>query len=169
MGQSSKITQYQLEARVLALRVSGASHEEIAATVTRELRSEKKIEDTISRSSVTRWLDKTDADRRQALGAIQDEYVREHAVSDLEKLNELIDYHYRLWKGDLEDLFYFGKALGSKEMPITLAIQTSAGRQLHELLKTSFRFMGVAGGPLGDEADDPVDLDRYKSKQPDQA
>lgn len=45
MGQSSKITQYQLEARVLALRVSGASHEEIAARVTGELRSEKGIED----------------------------------------------------------------------------------------------------------------------------
>lgn len=71
MGQPSKITQYQLEARVLALRVSGASHEGIAATLTRELRSEQAIEDTISRSSVTRWLEKTDADRRQALGAIQ--------------------------------------------------------------------------------------------------
>jgi hypothetical protein len=43
MGQSSKITQYQLEARVLALRLSGASHEVIAATVTRELRAEKGI------------------------------------------------------------------------------------------------------------------------------
>jgi transcriptional regulator len=44
MGQSSKIEQYQLEARVLALRGSGQSQEEIAATLTRELRSEKKIE-----------------------------------------------------------------------------------------------------------------------------
>ena len=111
----------------MALRASGSSHEEIAATVTRELRSEKKIEDTISRSSVSRWLEKVDADRRQALGEIQDEYVREHAVSDLEKLEELIDYHYRLWKGDLEDLFYFGKKLGSEEMPVSYADQVSAG------------------------------------------
>lgn len=71
MGQSSKITQYQLEARVLALRVSGASHEEIAARVTGELRSEKGIEDTIARASVTRWLKKTEAARGLALSEVQ--------------------------------------------------------------------------------------------------
>ncbi len=112
---------------MLALRWSGLSHEEIAATLTRELRSEKRIEDTIARSSVTRWLKATDAARGLALSEVQAEYVREHAVSDLEKLEELIDYHYRLWKGDLEDLFYFGKKLGSEEMPVSYADQVSAG------------------------------------------
>lgn len=42
MGQLSKIIQYQLEDRVLALRASGSSHEEIAATLTRELPAERR-------------------------------------------------------------------------------------------------------------------------------
>ena len=63
---------------MLALREARTSHEDIGATVTRKLRPEKGIEDTISRPAMTWWLKKMDVARGQALGEIQAEYVREH-------------------------------------------------------------------------------------------
>ncbi len=47
------------------------------------------IEGTIYRAAVSMTLKKIGSVHRQALGAIKDEYVRDHAVSDLEKLTEL--------------------------------------------------------------------------------
>ena len=89
MGQQSKIIVYGLEDRVLALRLTGASHEEIAATISRELKSKKNIEDTVSRGSVSRFLVKEDAERGQALGEIKADYVKESAISDLKILEEM--------------------------------------------------------------------------------
>ena len=162
MGQQSKIIVYGFESRVLALRVTGLSHEEIAAIVTRELKSEKNIEDTVSRGAVTRFLAKEMEARGQIISEIKADYVKESAVTDLKVLEEMKAELYAIWQGKLQAVIL----PDSKTYYYVLRDRENARRELAKVIELGWRFMGVDGSQVPGEGSDPVDLSKYRKPEP---
>jgi len=164
MSQKRIIERYGLQARALTLAASGKKDYEIAEILTREDLAGK---DAISQPSVSRWLKKTRQERGKTAKGIVDDYLKESIPADLKLLDELTQFHLVIFRGNVtmlegED----GKKVHAAT--ITLDTRRTAARDIHEILKTKMKFVGVDGESGGNDRDGaaPVDLEKYRGQKP---
>ena len=160
MGQRPIIEQYALADRILALSASGKKDYQIAEILNRE---DLAGRDSISQPTVSRWLKKVREERGKTARGIVDDYLKESIPKDLELLDELTQFHLVIFRGNTAIL---EAEDGGKVRAATINLDTrrTAARDIHAILQTKMKFVGVdenSGG--GAATGDPVDLDRYRS------
>lgn len=156
MSTQNKIERYQLGERCLELSVRCANHQEIAERLTQALEGK----DSISQPTVSRFLKAERAKRSKQANLIVSHYLAEQLPKDLELLDEVARFHVAIFRGKIS-----GDVRDGKKIEITLSDQRVAARDLHEILKTKFRFVGVPDHPDSGTTPggDPVDLNQFLS------
>lgn len=155
MAAQNKIVKYNLQDRTLALSVDH-NHKQIAGILTKELDGQ----DTISQPTVSRFIKRIRKEREETAKGIVTDYMKESLPADLRLLDEVATFHLAIFRGKL-----VGKVNGKELEKISLTDQRVAARDLHEILKTKFRFVGVPDGDLeGEGVEHPVDLNDFKVK-----
>ena len=162
MSKRKIIERYSLADRVLALTAQGKKDYEIA-----EILNKTDLEgvDTISQPTISRWLKKIRAERGTTSRGIVEEYLKESIPADLKLMDELTQFHLVIFRGKVA-----ASVTGGKPEQIGLSEQRTAARDIHEILKTKMKFIGVDGDPGGtDTGEHPVDLSKYRDDKGDEA
>jgi len=151
----NKIKKWALEERTIALAV-GHTHQEIAEILTNDLDGK----DTISQPTVSRFLKDVYEQRKSALGPIIKNYVETKLGSDLEILDELKRDNLNVYRGLVTGVVTpeGGIKYGFKE-------RMASHDRLHELIKTTLRFVGVPGDGGIPGSADPVDLEQFRTDE----
>ncbi len=159
MSAQNKILKYNLEDRLLALSALRKTHDEIAKILTQELAGK----DTISQNTVSRFLKKVREDRKEIAGAILVDYLSESLPADLSLLDELLKFHAVIFRGKLAAFIETAAEGATKSEPVTLQDRRVAARDIHMIIQTKLRFVGIGGTEgEGDDGINPVDLAKFR-------
>ena len=155
MPSVDKIKKYQLEDRILALSV-GHTTQEIATIVTDELNGQ----DSISQPTVARFIKKTREEREEVARPIINKHLADHLTTDLEILEELKRDNLAVYRGHVQGVVMpeGGLKFGWKE-------RMDAHDRLHDLLKTTFKFIGVGDDTTGKLGAHPVDIEQFRKDE----
>jgi len=160
MSTINKIEKYGLTDRILALQGQGKPTQEIADIVSGELEG-----DNISQSAVSRYLKKVRVERKEAADQVITEYVKAELTGDLDML-KMMKQDYLSFRNTCLGVLT-GKVVAeiSPNGVIVYDLKTlmTLDDKLHELIKTTLRFVGADGGDDGEKRH-PVDLSKYKKQ-----
>ncbi len=164
MAGQDKITKYRLENRVLEL--SGkprTSTYEIAEAVTQELKA-KGIEDSVSQSTVSRFLARIRKDRSEQTRSVVQEHIKEVVPKDLEALEEIERWFLGIFRSQKEVLKIRADMLKDEEVQKLLAaieqtpggsydLKTRGNAALNALkvIELKLKYSGILETPNDDE------------------
>jgi hypothetical protein len=158
MGGKNIIKSFNLEDRILALSAQGMSSREIAARITK---NDLVGKGSVSQPTVARFLKTVRKERGITARTIVDDYLKTSIPKDLELLDEVVKFHLTIFRGNVTILEKKGEKVEAAEIGIKERI--TASRDIHAILQTKMRFIGVDGDSGGTDLGDPVDLDKYKT------
>lgn len=99
MSAQNKIEKYNLGSECLKLiAVPGATTHSVAAQLTERLEGR----DTISQSTVSRWLQAERRERREETRKVVDEHIKEHVPKDLSALEEIETWLLGIFRNQAE-------------------------------------------------------------------
>ena len=156
MAAADKIEKYGLTERVLTLSGQGKPTQEIADIITAEGPT------TLSQSTVARYLAKVKQRRRDAADQVVSEFIRTELPNDLSVLKQLkqeyLSVRNRLFA------YLTGQVASDIGMKIDYDLKNlmALDDRLHDLVKTTLRFVGADGDGDDDKGRHPVDLSKYR-------
>ena len=147
MAAQNKIEKYQLGDKVLALAGTGATAQAIAEILTEDLEG-----DSISQPTVSRYLQKVRGERAVAAQTVMDNFVEVELPADLQILSD-IKTDYLSFRNDIKDrmtgtITATIMPQGMETVPATLKNLMTIDNALHELVKTTLRFVGVGDNDM---------------------
>lgn len=159
MAAKKIIETYKLGDRILSLTAQGKKARDVADILNRE---ELAGKDSISQPTISRWLKKVRKDRGVTAKGIVDDYLKESIPKDLELLDEIVHFHLVLFRGKVTILEKDGEKVKAAE--VGLNERRTAARDIHSILQTKMRFIGV-DGDTGSAEGDGLDLDQFRTEQ----
>ena len=142
----TKIEKHKLEARVIALFNDGKSTHEIATVLNTELNGE----DTISQSTVARFVKTIREDTRDATRQFIHDHIKKNVESDLETLDEIESYFVQIFRNKEKNPEYNYK------------IRADFGLKALRVIETKLRY-ALTDPAGGKDSHHPVDLDQFKN------
>lgn len=100
MAAINKIEKYELGERCLELSVQGKTTTEIAEILTKEIEGKGRI----SQPTVSRWLKKVRAERKETANAILTDYLNTSLPADLKILDELSQFYLTIFRDKIADV-----------------------------------------------------------------
>ena len=156
MAAKNIIKTYHLEEKVRRLTAEGLTAEQVADRLNREDLAGK---DSISQPTVSRWIKKDRKERGVTARTIVDDYLKESVPADLKLLDELTQFHLTIFRGNITILEKDGQKI--KVAEIGLNERRIASRDIHSILQTKMRFIGVDPDTGSSEVDT---MRRYATK-----
>ena len=164
MAGQDKITKYRLENRVLEL--SGkprTSTYEIAEAVSKELQA-KGSDDSISQSTVSRFLARVRKDRSEQTRSVVQEHIKEVVPKDLEALEEIERWFLGIFRNQAEVVKIRAELLKDEEVKKLLSAIEGAGGTGYDLktrgnaainalkvIELKLKYSGILETPNDDE------------------
>lgn len=127
MAGQDKITKYRLEARVLELSgVPRATTYTIAEQVTQELK-DRGIGDSVSQSTVSRFLSRVRKDRSEQTRSVVQEHIKEVVPKDLQALEEIEGWLLSIFRNQKEVVKIRAELLKDEELKKLLSAIEGGG------------------------------------------
>jgi hypothetical protein len=164
MAAKNIIKTYHLEDRIRTLKVQGLSDEQIANKLNAEDLSGK---DSISQPTISRWIKKDRKLRAKTAQTIVDDYMTESIPADLKLLDEITAFHLNVFRAKVTLKEKDGSVIEASNMSFN--DRRTAARDIHAIVQTKMRFVGVGVGPDDLDADSPVDLSQFRTDLEDKA
>ena len=159
MAAPNKIVKFKCEEQVLTLEGEGKTHREIAEIITTQLAGKGMI----SQTTVSRFLKNLRKKRSAIVEPIIEDYLKVEFKADLEILRHNKNQLQSLRNKTFEILTGKVQALPNSTIPYELRTFLELDKQVHEYLRTTFRFVGAEEDP-DQFGTDPVDLKQFRTE-----
>ena len=157
MAAQSKVTKYNLQERTLALAGEGATTDAIADILTKELDGK----DTISQSTVSRWLKAERKERSEQTRSIVHDHIKATVPKDLDALDEVLTFLMSHFRNVLPNPDDAEKTISQSH---SIKERAEFGMRAVKIVETKLRFAGILEDPTTTDAS-PIDLDEYKTPE----
>jgi hypothetical protein len=161
MAAQNKILQYNLGKRVFELKEQGCPQDEIAAVLTRELQEGRGIDDTISQSTVQRFLKKTSDEESGEARTYVQKYTNASVPWDLEIIEEVQSFLLNIKRNLKEDPEDDTKLIPAD---IELRNRVYAATNLARVTFDKLKNLGALKPPGGASETDETDGDTNNGK-----